>query len=145
MKIPFLLGRLAFGGFFIYNGINHLKQRKVLAQYAQSKNVPAAEAAVAGTGVLMIAGGTSLILGVKPVFGAAAIVTFLAGVSPVIHDFWNSQDPNQRMNDMVNFSKNMALLGAAVALMGVEEPWPASVPLARPEKYRSYTEDIIAA
>ena len=30
---------------------------------------------------------------------------------------------------MINFSKNMALLGAAIALMGMEEPWPASVPL----------------
>jgi hypothetical protein len=30
---------------------------------------------------------------------------------------------------MIHFSKNMALLGAAIALMGVDEPWPASVPL----------------
>ncbi len=32
---------------------------------------------------------------------------------------------------MINFSKNMALLGGALALMGVEEPWPASVPVGR--------------
>jgi len=146
MKIPFLLGRLAFGGFFIYNGINHLKQRKFMAQYAQSKNVPAPEAAVAGTGVLMIAGGASIILGIKPAFGAAAIVAFLAGVSPVMHNFWKTEDPNQRMNDMVHFAKNMALLGAAVALMGVEEPWEASIPGLRfGEKYSGYTEDIMAA
>jgi putative oxidoreductase len=145
VKIPFLLGRLAFGGFFIYNGINHLRQRKFMAQYAESKSVPAPEAAVAGTGVLMIVGGASIILGIKPALGAAAIVAFLAGVSPVMHNFWKVEDPNQRMNEMVNFTKNMALLGAAVALMGVEEPWPASVSVARPEKYSSYTEDIIAA
>ena len=28
---------------------------------------------------------------------------------------------------MVNFMKNMALLGGTLALMGVDEPWPASV------------------
>jgi hypothetical protein len=28
---------------------------------------------------------------------------------------------------MINFSKNMALLGSALALGGVEEPWPLSV------------------
>jgi putative oxidoreductase len=145
VKIPFLLGRLAFGGFFIYNGINHLKQRKFMAQYAESKSVPVPEAAVAGTGVLMIVGGASIILGIKPAFGAAAIVAFLAGVSPVMHNFWKIEDPNQRMNEMINFSKNMAMLGAAVALMGIEEPWPASVPVARPGKYSSYTEDILAA
>jgi hypothetical protein len=33
---------------------------------------------------------------------------------------------------MVNFSKNLALLGAALALMAVEEPWPVSVPVAQP-------------
>jgi hypothetical protein len=49
-----------------------------------------------------------------------------------MHDFWRIEDPNQRMNDMVNFAKNMALLGAALALMGVEEPWPASLPAAQP-------------
>jgi len=146
VNIPFLLGRVAFGGFFIYNGINHLKQRKSLAQYARSKNVPTPEAVVAGTGVMLIMGGASVLLGIKPKLGAAAIVGFLAGVSPVMHDFWKAEDPNQRMNDMINFSKNMALMGAAVALMGVKEPWPASVPAARPEeKYSSYTEDIIAA
>jgi putative oxidoreductase len=146
VNIPFLLGRVAFGGFFIYNGINHLKQRKSLAQYARSKNVPTPEAVVAGTGVMLIMGGASVLLGIKPKLGAAAIVGFLAGVSPVMHDFWKAEDPNQRMNDMINFSKNMALLGAAVTLMGVEEPWPASVPAARREyKYSSYTEDIIAA
>ena len=32
------------------------------------------------------------------------------------------------MNEMINFTKNMALLGATLALLGVEEPWPLSVP-----------------
>jgi len=51
-----------------------------------------------------------------------------------MHDFWQAEDPNQRTNDMVNFAKNMALLGGAAALAAVEEPWPASVPFARPGK-----------
>ncbi len=36
---------------------------------------------------------------------------------------------------MINFTKNMAMLGAALALMGVEEPWPASVPVAQPDTF----------
>ena len=132
MKIPFLLGRLIFGGFFIYNGIHHFQERKNLSQYAGAKNVPMPDAAVTVTGAMMILGGASVVLGIKPRLGAAAIIGFLASVSPLIHDFWKAEDPNQRMNDLVNFSKNMALLGAALALMGVEEPWPASVPSAKP-------------
>jgi len=31
------------------------------------------------------------------------------------------------MNDMINFSKNLALAGGALALLGVDEPWEASL------------------
>ena len=50
----------------------------------------------------------------------------------MMHDFWNIEDPAQRQNEMINFSKNMALMGGALALMGVDEPWPASVPVLQP-------------
>jgi putative oxidoreductase len=145
MKSVFLLGRLIFGGFFLYNGVNHLKERKALAQYAAAKNVPLAEVAVTATGVALIAGGASILLGVKPKLGTAAIAGFLAGVSPVMHDFWRVEDPNQRMNEMINFSKNMALLGSAIALMGVDEPWPASVPISQDEVAARGYEDLLVA
>ncbi len=145
MKATFLLGRLVFGGFFLYNGINHLKERKSLAQYAQSKNVPLAEAAVAASGVALIAGGASVLLGIKPKLGTAAIAGFLLGVSPVMHDFWRVEDPNQRMNEMINFSKNVALLGSALALMGVDEPWPASVPVGQGDFEERDDEYLLAA
>jgi putative oxidoreductase len=95
--------------------------------------------------VALIAGGTSILLGVKPKLGTAAIAGFLAGVSPVMHNFWSVQDPQQRMNEMINFSKNIALLGSALALMGVNEPWPISVPISHAEVQARGYEDLIAA
>lgn len=83
--------------------------RSTLAQ----KKVPRPREAVLAT--VMLLGGTSILLGVKPKHGAAAILGFLAGVSPIMHDFWRMEDPNQRMNDMINFSKNLALMGGAAA------------------------------
>jgi uncharacterized membrane protein YphA (DoxX/SURF4 family) len=135
MKVPFLIGRLLFGGFFLYNGINHFKERKQLSQYAGAKHVKMPEIAVPTTGALLLIGGTSILLGIKPKIGALAIAGFLAGVSPVMHDFWRAEDPNQRQNDMINFFKNIALLGGTLALMSVEEPWPTSVPVAQPNFY----------
>ena len=88
MKIPFLIGRVVFGGFFLYNGVNHFRKLKTMAPYAASKDVPLPEAAVAVTGGAMVLGGASILLGLKPKWGAAAMATFLAGVSPVMHDFW---------------------------------------------------------
>lgn len=132
MKTPFLIGRILFGGFFLYNGIHHLTQRKNMAAYTATKGVPSPELAVTATALPLIAGGTSLLLGLKPKWGALAVIGFLAGVSPIMHDFWRNEDPNERMNNMTAFMKNLALAGGALALMGVEEPWEASVPLGQP-------------
>jgi uncharacterized membrane protein YphA (DoxX/SURF4 family) len=132
MKIPFLIGRVMFGGYFIYNGINHLVNRKQMAEFTRAKNVPAAEAAVVATGAMMLAGGASVVLGIKPKLGTLAILGFLASVSPIMHDFWHAEDPNQRQADMIHFGKNLAMVGASLALMGVEEPWPVSVSVAQP-------------
>jgi uncharacterized membrane protein YphA (DoxX/SURF4 family) len=134
MRAPFVIGRLIFGGYFLFAGINHFKQTRQLSQYAGSKNVPQPDKAVKATGAVLIAGGASILFGIKPKIGSAAIVGFLAGVSPIMHNFWKQEDPQQRTNDEINFAKNLALAGAALALMGVEEPWPASVPVAQPSK-----------
>lgn len=136
MRVPFLLGRLIFGGYFVMSGINHFKQSGQMTQYAAAKNVPKPDMAVKATGAMLIVGGTSVLLGIKPKLGTAAIIGFLAGVSPVMHNFWKEEKPEQRMHDMVNFTKNMALVGGAMALMGVEEPWPASVPMLQPKRSR---------
>ncbi len=127
MRLPFLLGRIMLGGYFVYNGVNHFRNLQQMSQYAASKRVPMSDLAVAASGSLILAGGASIALGVKPKYGALAIITFLTGVSPVMHDFWRSEDPGQRMNDMINFTKNMALIGASLALTGIDEPWPASL------------------
>jgi putative oxidoreductase len=119
MKLPFLLGRLVFGGFFLYNGINHFIQRKEMVQYVRAKNVPLPEAAVTASGIALTLGGASLVLGVKPAVDAAAVAVFLAGVSPLMHDFWRVQDPEKRQGEMINFTKNIALLGGSLALIGV--------------------------
>jgi uncharacterized membrane protein YphA (DoxX/SURF4 family) len=136
MKTPFLIGRLIFGGFFLYSGIHHFTERKNMIEAAKSKNVPMPDLAVDLTGAAMVAGGASILLGVKPRLGTAAIAGFLAGVSPIMHNFWKDEEPEQRMNNMVNFTKNMALLGGAVALMGVEEPWPVSAPVEKPSRMK---------
>lgn len=129
MKAVFAIGRILFGGFFLYNGINHFRHKDFMAQYAAAKHVPEPELAILSTGGLLAVAGLSLILGVKPKLGAAGLLAFLAGVTPTMHDFWNVEDPQQKATENVQFMKNVALAGAALSLMAVEEPWPASLPL----------------
>jgi len=122
--IPHVLGRAIFGGYFLYNGINHFVERRTLAGYAESKGVSKADLAVELSGAMMIAGGLSLLAGYRPKIGSALITAFLAGVSPQMHAFWKESDPQRRQGEMVNFLKNMALAGAALIAAGSRQPWP---------------------
>jgi len=147
MKTVFLLGRLIFGGFFLYNGVHHFQKKKAMAPYVAAKNVPMPELAVTASGALLLLGGASILLGVKPKIGTLAIMGFLAGVSPIMHDFWNSEDPEHRQNDMTNFMKNVAMLGGVMTLMGMEEPWPVSLPIGQPsrlERVKKYVRRVAA-
>ncbi len=140
MRVPFLLGRILFGGFFLYHGINHFRNRKALAQYAGAKNVPMPDAAVIASGALLALGGASVLTGVRPRCGTTAIAAFLAGATPIMHDFWRMKDNGRRNAEMAQFMKNFALLGGSLALMSVDEPWEASFPVAQPgpvERMRS--------
>ena len=134
MRGLFILGRAIFGGYFIFNGINHLLQSQPMAQHAGSKGVPAARPAVQATGLMLLAGGLSVAAGLKPRQGLATLIGFLVPVSLQMHRFWEEADEQKRQAEMINFTKNMALVGAALALMEIREPWPASVDSARTEE-----------
>ncbi len=125
-RSAFLIGRTILGGYFLYSGIHHFQDRESMKQYAGAKKVPLPDVAVLGSGALLVVGGASLILGVRPRLGALAILTFLAGVSPIMHDFWKKEEASQRTQEMMNFTRNVAFAGAALALAGLEE-WPLSI------------------
>jgi uncharacterized membrane protein YphA (DoxX/SURF4 family) len=127
MQMAFLIGRIIVGGYYIMSGIRHFTSLNETAGYAASKGVPAPKLAVAGSGVLILIGGLSVLLGYQPVIGVAAIVLFLLGVSPMMHNFWAIQDPMRKMSEMINFTKNMALLGSALMFLAIPQPWAYSV------------------
>lgn len=131
MRALFVLGRTIFGGFFAYSGLNHFIRQHEMSAYASSKGVLSADAAIPATGAMLLAGGLSVIAGIRPRQGLAAIVGFLVPVTLQMHRFWEEKDPNLRMTELTNFSKNLALVGAALALMQIDEPWPISVDEAR--------------
>ncbi len=69
------------------------------------------------------------VLGAWPQWGLWLVVVFLVGVTPQIHNFWAVSDGMQRMGELTHFMKNVALPGAALALLKLAEtqPWPFSV------------------
>lgn len=127
MDIAFLIGRIIAGGYFILGGFNHFTKLSMMASYAKSKGTPASELAVGGTGALLLVGGLSLVLGYQPTVGVAILIVFLLGVSFNMHNFWMVQDPQMKMGEMVNFMKNMGLLGLLLMLLAIPQPWPISL------------------
>jgi putative oxidoreductase len=125
--ILLLIGRLLFGGLFLYNGINHFQNRAGMTGYAAYKGVPMASMAIVGSGVWLVVCGLSVVLGFRPEIGLLMAVIFLAGVTPVMHNYWTATDPNARLADSINFQKNVALLGAALVMLAVPRPWPYSI------------------
>ncbi len=127
MELLFLLARILFGGFFIINGINHVLKSDTMVPYAASKGVPAPKYAVIASGILILAGGLGIVLGVYVEWAVALLVLFLLVVTFMMHNFWTIQEPQARMMDMVMFMKNIALLGAALAFLFIPTPWVFSL------------------
>lgn len=127
MRAVFLLGRAIFGGFFAFSALNHFTHREQMSGYAAMKGTRAPDAAVLASGAMLAAGAMSVLTGVKPRQGLATLVAFLVPVSLQMHRFWEVDNPMERQNEMIHFMKNMAMAGAALALMRVPEPWPVSI------------------
>ena len=126
-SIGFLAGRVIAGCFFLINGFNHLAKLSIMTGYAKSKSIPAPAVAVGGTGVLLLLGGASLLLGYHPTIGAGLLVIFLLATSFGVHNFWSVQDPMTKLGEMTRFLKNMALLGLLLMTLAIPRPWPVSL------------------
>lgn len=126
MDIVFLIGRIIFGIVFILFGINHFKGRAQTTGYAASKGVMGATFLVPLTGLMLILGGLSVGTGFLPRIGLILIILFLIPTSFLIHNFWTLPEA-EKANEQVQFMKNMAIAGAALALLYIALPWPLSL------------------
>lgn len=115
----FRLGRGLFGGVLALNAIDNLRNLDQRIAYAEAKDVPYPDLTVPGASGGLLLGGVGVVLWRIPSAAAAAVAWFLAAVTPVMHDFWNHDDPDRKQDELVHFLKNTALLGAALAFLRV--------------------------
>jgi uncharacterized membrane protein YphA (DoxX/SURF4 family) len=127
MNTAFLIGRIIFAGYWMMAGFNHIKNLNSMSEYAKTKGTPSPKLAVAGSGILLLLGGISMLLGVYPVAGIVLLITFLVGASFQMHAFWKASDAQFKQIDLINFTKNMALVGALLMFLLLPRPWPMGV------------------
>jgi len=129
MEWLLLVGRVLYGGYFVMGGIMHFMKMRDMTEMTRQKGVPSPSLAVGASGILIVLAGLGVILGIYPDLSLLILAAFIIVVTPVMHAFWRIEDPMMSMMDMQMFMKNMALLGAALALYALSSDWPLSISL----------------
>jgi putative oxidoreductase len=106
------IGRIMFSLIFLLSVPNHFKHETVA--YAAAAGVPLAHVAVPLAGLVALVGGLSVALGFHARLGAIALLVFLVPVTLFMHKFWGLSDAQQAQMQMINFMKNVALMGGAL-------------------------------
>jgi putative oxidoreductase len=126
-----LIGRVVFSFFFIYSGFNHLTKLSMYSQYAGASGVPAPTLLTAVSGLMLLGGGVSILLGVKVRWGSLLIAAFLIPAAFIVHKFWGIADPMMAANQAAHFWKNISLTGACLMFYGLATlysgRWPYSI------------------
>ena len=115
MGVVFLLIRFILGGYFAWQGAQHLDAygRQHLVAYARTKNLPMPLVAVPLSGLMLTIGGVSLATGLFPAAGVAMLWSFLIPAAFLMH--------------RRKFLWSVALAIVALMLLLVPQPWPLAV------------------
>lgn len=113
---PSPVGRLLFGGMLAFAAINSFRNIDAQIGYAESKGVPYPEWLVPFSSGMLAFGSIGIIFWRLPAVAAGAVATFLAAITPAMHDFREASG-QERQNELNHFIKNVAMLGAAIAFL----------------------------
>ncbi|WP_276259628.1 DoxX family protein [Haloglomus litoreum] len=117
---PFGIGRVLFGLGMALQASEDFRDMEDTVEYAESAGVPMPELAAPFASGMMFVSGLMVALWKKPKLSTGAVTTFLAVVTVTMHDFWNA-DEDSRDGERLAFWGNLAMFGAAVALL--REAW----------------------
>lgn len=121
-----VVGRLMISAIFLLSAVgNKIPNFNDTVDSMAKEGVPIPQVALVGAIVFLIAGSSSIILGYKARFGAALLLVFLILATYYFHDFWTFEG-QQAQQQMINFMKNVSLMGTMIFLMAVG-PGPASL------------------
>ena len=119
MDLIIVIGRILFGGFFLMSGINHFTKLEAMTGYAKYKKLPAAKLGVLISGLMLVIGGITIILGYYADLGALLLAIFLVLAAVIFHNFWKETDATAKQNEMIAFNKDLALAGASLIIFAL--------------------------
>ena len=111
------IARIVFCVIFAMSAVGHLARVDAMTGYAESRGLPAARALVILSGAVMALGVVSLVLGIWADLGALALLCFLVPTAILMHAFWKESDPQAKQTEQIQFLKDLALAGGALAFL----------------------------
>ena len=114
-----LIGRLVLAWFFLSSSLNLGASWASTASLMEFDGLPAPKLLLAGAIILMILGGISLFLGFYARAGALMLFAFTVSASVLMHAYWHIHDVAARAADYDIFSRNMAIAGGLLLIVGV--------------------------
>ena len=119
MDIVMIIGRVLFALVFVASGLNHLTKAKSMEGYAQFKKVPMPMPSIYLSGLLMVLGALSVVLGIYADLGSLVLAVLLILMAVKMHDFWTQTDPQAKQGETASFFKNVSMAGAALFIFAL--------------------------
>ena len=113
------VGRALAGVLFVVSGIGKVLGFAGVAAWMNGAGIPAAGLLLVLTILLEIGGGLALVTGFQARIAALALALFLVPVTLIFHGFWHA-DAAEFQNQLNHFLKNVAILGAMLAIVNTE-------------------------
>ncbi|HEY4178080.1 MAG TPA: DoxX family protein [Kofleriaceae bacterium] len=111
-----LFGRLALAAIFFVSGFAKLTDTSGTAAHMEQAGMSHADTLAVIAGICEIAGAIALATGFLTRLGALGLFLFLIPTTIIFHGFWNLEGA-ERMTQMVNFMKNLAIGGGLLGFV----------------------------
>ncbi|HWW05555.1 DoxX family protein [Collimonas sp.] len=113
------IGRVLLASLFVISGAMKIAGFSGTVGYMTSLGVPLATFAVLATILVELGGGLAIMAGwqTRPV--AIIVALFTVAATLTAHRFWQA-DPANAQNQMINFLKNISIIGALLMLAAVD-------------------------
>ncbi len=117
-----VLGRILISAVFVVNGLGIVDQRVAAKELAE------AGVSTGLVSILMLAArsleagaGFALAFGIFPKWAALGLLVFLVPATWIGHPFWRLAGTPEFQGQMVNFFKNVAIMGGLLFIMGASQ------------------------
>jgi putative oxidoreductase len=125
--------RIILGLFFLSSGIGKIIGEPGAMQEMIRHGFPMVTTLYWATAIFETVVGGALLLGIATAWSSALLALFTLLTALTIHTFWNDPAGSmERMNNLINFEKNLAIIGGLLVLAGLG-PAPYSLRLGHHE------------